>query len=211
MDIVRIAQRMEELLAAAGVENGDIRVTVDRGTTKVRYGSAAEAAEGLPDADLTKLEDIALQRTDFTGMTVAVFFFKRATVLLVEGSGDDHIKVAGIADDLAAEIERHGAVKPPPHWQWVYAALALAIIGLLAGSVLASGTLARVLSIGVFVPYAGAVWLTVRVFTPKREILAEGESSRSERIRGFILRFADRAVMLAAGAALGVLVKNWFD
>lgn len=208
-DIVRIAQRMEELLRAAGIERNDVSITVDRKNTKTSYSSAAEAADQLPTAALTNLNEIVLFGGTLGDLSMAVYFLKRATVLRVEGTGNQHIKVAGIADDLAADLDRGG--HSLPHKAWIYGGLLIALWALLGGSIATDGALAMGLSLAALVPALAILWLfAIRPIFMAREIVAEGQLSRVERWRGFLLRFGAWALTLLVGAVLGVLFTKWF-
>lgn len=208
-DIVRIAQRIEELAAAAGFERNDARVAVEFETTKISYRNAAEAAEGLPAVDLTNLHTLSIIHNELHGFSMAVHFFKNGTVLMVEGSGDHHIKVAGIADDLAAEIGRGGTPQPPRRWGLLAALYVISVACLVLSNTL-EGTVAKVLAVVAIAACLVGVWLfTIPLFPPRREILAEGQRNRAERLRGSATRFAGWAVTLGAGAVLGVLATKW--
>jgi hypothetical protein len=203
---------MEELLVAAGTEESDVSITVDRKDTRISYLSATEAAERLPATDLTDLNTIVLRSSESIrgSLSVGVWFHKVATVLKVEGSGDQHIKVAGIADDLSAEIDRHG--RSVPHRAWIIAALAATSAILVVTSNITGGWVAKALAAAALLPVVPWMWLIrVTPFLPAREIVADGERSRAERLRGLALRFTGWAFTLASGAILGALVTKWLD
>jgi hypothetical protein len=206
---------MEELLAAAGIDKSHATVSVTRTNGKSRYDSAAEADEALPDADLTNLDSISLNGGQRADLTVDVYFFKAGTTLRVEGWGDHHIQVVGIADDLAAEIDRQGR-RSLTHETRIVSGSFIAMLLLVGGSYFANQadaeTLASILSIVALLPMAILLWLTMvrPVFMPAREIVPEGKQSRGSRWGHATLRVGGWALTLFLGAILGVLFQRWF-
>jgi hypothetical protein len=94
--------------------------------------SAAEAGERLPDAPLENLDSITMRvGNSLDNFHVVIYFFKRGTVLRVEGHGDKRLAVQGVFEDLRATLE--SSSRDVPHEFAV--AVASSVIGVVLSTV----------------------------------------------------------------------------
>ena len=116
-DIVRVAERVRELLTDAGQSDPSLYIRLTRVSGETRYDSVEDAAHGLPRADLSDLTRIYIGGGDpFGDLTISVTFEKGLGVYLkVEGKGSEHIKAAGIAADLKKGLDPGDRSRP---WYW---------------------------------------------------------------------------------------------
>jgi len=204
---------METLLRDAGVDNCHVNVLIARKGGRSEYASASAAGEALPSANLSDLEHIALNGGEWEKLTTVVYFFKHVTLLTVKGSDRHHIQVAGIVDELAAEIDR-GSRSLPHEGRLTWSLMALWAL-MLAGSFGAQAAdydrLDDILRLASWMPWIGFVSLGIvrRIIVPAREIIPEGEQSRASRWGRPLLRFGGWVLTLALGAVLGAIVQRW--
>jgi hypothetical protein len=129
-DIVRLARRVEELLAAANAANPQAVVLVKHQHGESRYESAEEASEHLGNVDLETVETIhILAGESWRDVAIIINFPKTGPFLKIEGTGDHHLTVAGIADDLSVELDRGD--RSYPHARaiaWTLATVGLALV-----------------------------------------------------------------------------------
>lgn len=205
---------MEELLRDAGVERHEVRVTVAREGRTSTYASASEAGAALPSADLANLDNISLNGGGWSDLHIVVYFFKHKTMLKVEGTGGHHIQVAGIADDLEADIDRGS--RDWPHEIWILGLVWSILVLMEAGAAAASSSghdgLGDGLRIATLVWAVVAVGITFgrRIVVPPREIIADSGESRASRWGHPLLRFGAWVLTLMVGAVLGALVQSWW-
>jgi len=215
VDVVRLARRAEELLAAANAEKPRARVIVKQQRGESIYESATEAAEHLHQVDLATVETVHLIAGDrWTDVGIVINFFRTGPFLLVEGRGDCRLAVAGIAEVMGAELD-HGD-RSYPHERAIGWALMAGCLVTSAGAIgaYAAGAprgISLSLLVLVLVLSLGFCWiLSLRVLLlPALELRRDEQQSRAERWGGRLRRFGGWALTLVLGAVLGALIQRW--
>lgn len=207
---------MEVTLKAAKADDDGIlvRATIDRPNGKTEYEGADELAEHLPGLNLTDLGTIILNAGwAHRGLFISVAFFTFRTDLDVKGSGDYHLLVQGVADDMIEEIQRGD--RSLPHEQGIQRIAAAGFGGTLCGGLtsrLVDAPEQSVFWFSAAALFGLAFWFFdfIRpMFVPNRELLLPGARGRSERWGGRLQKVGGTALTLVIGAVLGVVFQKW--
>jgi hypothetical protein len=213
-DIVRLARRSEELLAAANVENPVAKVSVRHRRGESTYASAEEASQHVGELDVDAVKSVHIIAGDvFRGVYIAINFHRSGPYLKVEGTGDHHLSVTGIADELTAALDRGDR---PPHervigWTLLGVGETLTAGALIVAIADESSTLSLALAFGGLVLVLPAMWiLWIRILAFSGfDLHGDGDLSRADLWGGRIRRFGAWAVSLVLAAVLGALIQHW--